>query len=148
MASAREKNIEIKRLSIDADDGLWFCRLVASNGHYSMTQEFYAVPDFFRDFARNLRRFGKTLRDEAILEAGKEDETQFFRVRAFFYSGVGRAAVEVRSSDGSAAPYRTRAEFSIECETADVNRLGEQLEEWSESQLGPSFVWEPGASAI
>ena len=122
------QRIELTELSYDSSDGLSFLDIRASNGRFCAAAEFYSSLEEIRMFSSQLRAFGSSVTDAATLSVDD------FRVRAFIYSAVGRAALEIVSSDTSSAPYGASARFFIRTEVAGINRLGDDLAKWIESK--------------
>jgi hypothetical protein len=138
----QKSSIQLERIDVHDDDGLWHVMIRATNGDYSVGQELYAYPEDFGAFVRSLEQFGDALADEASFESGKlEPEwAHYLRLRAFIHGAAGAAAVEVVASNNSGKPFEANGSFCIRCEVADINAFGRALKYWVRNAEEP-LVW-------
>ena len=143
MGFVHENELALTLISEDRDDDYWQLELRASNGRVTVKQELYAYREHFEPFADALQRFGTRPSDTAILEIGKDSDNwaYFIRLRVFFYSLSGNAAIQVIAKNRSAEPYGQSAEFFLRTEVATLNRLGKELVRWL-NEPWSSFSWQ------
>ena len=124
------------------DDSAWHVELRAHNHAFSAAQEFYTHAEDLRvlgvQFADFTGEFGTEVRFELGDRTGKF--AHYILLRAFSYDSVGHAALEFAGGNCGQPPYRAEASFSIFCDVAGINRLGEQLRLWAEHPIEP-LLW-------
>jgi hypothetical protein len=111
---------------------MWHVELAASDGDFSVRQEFYANVADIVAFGTALQAFPRGVDDEAILEAGRKDPAwaHWVALRAYLYDRTGHAGVTVDVGNNAKEPYRREARFTIRCEVASLNRLGQAVVAW------------------
>jgi hypothetical protein len=126
------EGIELVRIAVDDEDDSWQVELGATNGRYSVRQQFYARSTDFETFTEALVRFGDTPQDTAQITFGedKDDWSHFVSIRAYVWKPTGAAAIHVIAKNRSVPPHEESGSFFIECEAAAVNRFGEELRRW------------------
>lgn len=106
--------------------------LFVSNGRFSCAGDMYLAADDLEEIGRGLSDFPSKVPDEYIFEYGSEDPTdrfyRYFRLRAYTVGRRGQCAVEFRMNLNEKPPAQGIAEFSIELESAQLNRLGSLFE--------------------
>jgi hypothetical protein len=127
-----ESSIELVRWPYE--DEAWHVEIRATDGQYCAEQEFYTYPSDLVQLASRLRAFPAHRGAEVIFEAGSKDPkwAHWVFLRAFLVDAAGHAAMTVDVGNNG-DEFRTRAaRFTIECDVASLNRLGEQLGQWVE----------------
>lgn len=109
------------------------CQLTASDGSFVASQDFYADISDLRDLASALAAFPRDHADEVRFDVGKRDQgwVHWLSLRAYLYDVVGHAALQVEMCNNTSDPWRREARFTIRCEVASLNRLGESLANWA-----------------
>ena len=57
-------------------------------------------------------------------------------MRAYLYYSAGQAGVVIDFANNLGEPYRREARFTIRCEVASLNQLGQALVAWVRTQEG------------
>jgi hypothetical protein len=115
------------------DEGLHI-ELVASNGYFVATQDFYTYAEDLAEFAARLQIFPKSLRDEVKFKVGAEDHYCHVVLSVYVYDEVGHSALEVLISYPGSRQVQSQSKFNIIAEPAQLNRLGETLSSWLKSK--------------
>lgn len=109
--------------------------LEVSNGRQSSSLEIYLNADALTEMASALEVFPRHATDAYLFELGserKEDRWAYYlRFRAFVVDGVGHSALLFRMNNNRDLPHQELAEFCIEAEPANINRLGKLLRAFS-----------------
>lgn len=142
--ASRPVNQGVTFTRLPYDDSAWHVEVCASNGTYSAAQDFYVYPADLADFGLRLVTFPSDIRDEVRYELGSrtEDWAYYLLMRAFLYDSVGHAALDFAVDNRRIIPGNAQASFSITCEVAALNRLGEQLQAWTFHSEEP-LNWNP-----
>lgn len=101
-------------------------------------------PEELTDFGRLLTAFPSRAQDEIRFELGSLTEKWacYVLLRAYLFDAVGHAALEIHIDNRDSSPRCARANFSICCEVAALNRLGSDLQRWVLGPANPLF-WTP-----
>ena len=129
-------NLEIKVLSFDEGDGLYYYRIILSNGITTGCLEFYGYSDVFKDFGSQLMLFPKNIRDTVIFDIDKDNY-----LKVYCYDVNGHSVLNVQIDNYAIAPHHNRCEFSIKTIPASINKLGEALYVWH-PMLNNPFKWD------
>ncbi len=129
--------IKIKRIPYEEPYHLQL-QLEASNGRQTARFEFYASPEIFLEFADALEVFPRHATDVYLYELGSERPEDrwayYFRFRAFTTDTRGHCAIQLRFNNCRDLPHREIAEFCIEAEVAQINRLGALFRSYAKLQ--------------
>ncbi|PYM19283.1 MAG: hypothetical protein DMD81_04085 [Candidatus Rokuibacteriota bacterium] len=117
------------------EEEMFHFQVAASDCGFSASQEFYGYADDVTTFGTALQAFPRGRGDEVVLEAGRRDMgfAHWVSVRVYLYDSVGHAAVALNVSNNGHEPYRREARFTIRCEVASLNQLGDALVHWIRS---------------
>ena len=120
--------------------------LRATNGEFSATQGFYCHAEDLVEFGDSLCSFPRDVNHEVRFELGDPDPKWAYHivVRAYAYDSVGHSAVEIFVQNRFEPPHGAEASFSIVCDPAAINRLGESLKSWARNRDRP-LAWVPFA---
>jgi hypothetical protein len=109
--------------------------LEVSNGKQAASLEIYLNTDSLREMADGLEKFPRHATDNYLFELGSERQEDrwayYLRLRAFVTDGLGHSALLFRMNNNRDLPHRQLAEFCIEAEPANINRLGTYLHAFS-----------------
>jgi hypothetical protein len=124
----------LKDLEYD-EEGLLHIELVASNGYFVATHDFYTYAEELEEFASRLQIFPKSTKDKMKFEVGMDVPDHYCHVvlTAYVYDEVGHCALEVQISNRGSRHVQTQSKFNIVTEPAQLNRLGETLDTWLKS---------------
>ena len=127
---ASDSWIEFVRWPYAAED--WHVELRAADGGYRVEQEFYTDPSTLLDLADRLRAFPTHHQDEVLLEMGHKspDWAHWVILRVFVVDTAGHAAVTIDVGNNGDWRRERAARFSIGCDVASLNRLGDELRDW------------------
>jgi hypothetical protein len=111
----------------------------ASNGRQQASIKYYTNADDLPKLGDALIQFPCTDSREHVYEIGTEDPAARFTYhlyfRFFLISPSGDAGIEIRfNNNEEEAPEREIAEFTIPCEIAGINRLGNLLKDFGRLQ--------------
>lgn len=114
------------------EEGVWHLEIAAADGRFGACQDFYASESQILEFARELQAFPRHREHAVVLEVGQRDPkwAHWVYLRGFLVDPLGRAALVVEVSTNREDPHRREAHFSILCEVASLNRLGQLLARW------------------
>jgi hypothetical protein len=102
--------------------------LFISNGQFSCTGDIYLNVADLGDIGRALKGFPRQVPDEYTYEHGSEDPSEryacHFLMRAYTIGRTGRSGLHSRMNLNDEAPDDGLAEFTIQVEVAQLNRLG------------------------
>lgn len=138
------KEIRIKVVGVDQNDGYIKYEIYFNNGFCAVTLEFYGYPDEFKEFSIQLIDFPKTASDKAIYELGEKGNQWAYHllIQAYCVESNGRSAIKVESTNNGVGPGFHDCKFEIESEVASINRLGTGLKNWNPLDQ-EQFVWRP-----
>jgi hypothetical protein len=139
MAALRVQPAGLQLTRFPYDEALWHVQLVASNGEFSGTHEFYLEKNELSAFGPRLLAFPSSLDHEIKLELGSSGPNAYAYalLRAYVLDGLGHSALECVIQRNGSIDLRATARFSITCEPASLNRLGNELKRWVESSGEP-----------
>lgn len=127
---------------------LW---LEVSNGRQTASMEIYVNTDALVDAGKSLEQFPRHATDVYLFELGSERPEDrwayYLRIRAFLTNGRGHCALLFRMNNNRDLPYRELAEFCIEAEAANINRLGSLLRDFSKLEHD-TLLWSSSESVI
>lgn len=117
----------------------WHVELRVTDGVTSTSIDFYTQDENLESFAEALNNFPRYLHDEASFEVGSDLGRQAYHVylRGYIFDSVGHSALEVLTDNHAKPPDHARVHFSVRCEVAALNRLGEQLLQWIKAPEQP-----------
>jgi hypothetical protein len=125
----------------------WRILVRTSNSEFCAALDVYVHSDKLAELGRQLSAFPTSVDAEVRLEIGDRQDPWAYHLllRTFLYDRAGHAAVEVRM-DNRRKDYRhAAAHFSIPCEVASLNRLGQSLFAWIRQPDEP-LAWTPTTS--
>jgi hypothetical protein len=114
------------------DDEAWHVTIHAADAEYCVEQEFYAYPSELLELANSLRAFPAHRADEVVFEAGSKEPTgaHWVALRVLSVDVAGHAAITVDVGNNGDVFRARSARFTIRCDVASINRLGEGLCRW------------------
>jgi len=125
--------------------------LEVSNGRQTASLEIYANTESIVDFAKALESFPRHASDAYLFELGSERPEDrwayYLRIRAFLTDDLGHCALLFRMNNNRDLPYRELAEFCVEAEAANINRLGNLLRNFSKLKHS-SLFWSADESTL
>jgi hypothetical protein len=108
--------------------------LEACNGRSLAQIDYYMNASSFIGWADHLEVFPRHKSDVFLFELGgerPEDRWAYYlQMRVFLTDAVGHSAVHVRFSNNRDLPWREIAEFSLDAEPSQINRLGQLFREF------------------
>lgn len=108
----------------------------ASNGEQSGILEIYDSADILKECAKALENFPRHSTDIFLWELGSERPEDnfafYFRFRVFLLDSAGHCCIQIRLNNNEDFPDKAITKFCINCEPADINRLGKLMKEFSE----------------
>lgn len=127
-----EASIEFVRWPYD--DESWHIGIRAADAAYRVEQEFYAYPSELVELANRLSDFPVHRADEVRFEVGAKDSSSahWVLLRVFVVDAAGHAAVTIDVGDNGDELRRRSARFTIGCDVASLNQLGQDLRRWIE----------------
>jgi hypothetical protein len=137
-----EAGVRIERLAPHDGDRLDFFRVSATDGRFAGYLDFYEYETTLRGFAVALQGFSRREGCEARLEIGTPKDTEYLLLRAHLTNQLSHAALEVQVDNGRVGRHSARANFTLDCELAALNRMGEELAIWLAEPARP-FTWRP-----
>lgn len=112
---------------------LW---ISASNGRLESSLEYYCNAEDLGDLGKKLSGFSGKRSEEVVYDLGSERPEDnfafFFSMRAKALDSLGHCALRVRMSNNRADPETEVSEFFIKADVADLNRLGQLLQEFGQ----------------
>jgi hypothetical protein len=108
---------------------------LASNGFFSGTTEIYCNVEDITTLGKALKNFPKKVGDEYSYEYGSEDPTKkfyrYFLLRTYTFDSAGHCALQIKINFNTREPEEGLCTFSIQAESAAINRLGELFEQFA-----------------
>jgi hypothetical protein len=123
--------VELKAIWTD-DDGMLQIMVGTSGGAASASMEVYSYPADLESFASRLESFPLNPGDEVVWESGTTDPKWYghMLLRAHVLDGVGHSAIEVLMDVRGAPPNRSKCNFFLRANPADLNELGRRIKSW------------------
>ena len=120
----------------DIEDDTPHVEIFVEHDGYAARQDTYAERSEFAKFGRALQAFPQTLKHEVIFESGSPSPKWACHIllRAFVADASGHTVLEVRISNNGVGQHHDSAHFHIRSEAAALNRLGQSLEAWAQSE--------------
>ena len=125
-----EASIEFVRWKYD--DESWHIGIRAADAAYRVEQEFYTYPSELLELANRLCSFPVDRADEVHFEMGAKDANwaHWVLLRVFLADTAGHAAVTIDVGNNGDELRRRSARFTIGCDVASLNQLGQDLRRW------------------
>jgi hypothetical protein len=123
--------VELKSVWTD-DGGMLQIAVRAVAGGNSASMEVYSYPADVESFASRLEAFPSSPKDEASWESGEADPKWYghMLLRAHVLNGSGHSAIEVLMDVRGDPPVRSKINFYLRCNPADLNELGRKIKAW------------------
>jgi hypothetical protein len=141
------------RITRTPDEEPYYLHLLLeiSNGRQRASLEIYLRSASLLDLAEALQAFPRNATDVFEFEVGTEKPEDrlayYFGFRAFVLDKLGHSALWFRLNNNRELPHRELAEFCIEAEVANINRLGGLLHSFSKLQHR-SLFWSLDESSL
>jgi len=138
------KEIKIRVLGIDKEEGYIKYEIYFNNGYCASTLEFYAYSDEFQEFSLSLIDFPKSIKDKVIYELGERGNNwrYYLLIQVYCVEPTGRSALKIISTKNGVGIDSHDCKFEIESEVASINKLGIGLKNWNPMKQ-KQFVWKP-----
>jgi hypothetical protein len=123
--------VELKTIWTDYD-GMLKIMVRASGAGIAASIEIYSYPADVEAFASRLEAFPISPKDEVVWESGGPDPKWYehMLLRAYVLNGSGHSAIEVLMDVRGAPPNRSKSNFFLRCNPADLNELGRGIKAW------------------
>jgi len=120
----------------DIEDDTPHVDIFVDHDGYAARQDTYVERHEFATFGRALQSFPQTLKQEVSFESGSPGPKWACHIllRAFVSDASGHTCLEVLMSNNCDGQYHASVHFHIPCEAATLNRLGQSLEAWAQSE--------------
>jgi hypothetical protein len=107
----------------------------ACNGRFLAEIECYVNASSLVEWADHLEVFPRHISDVFLFEIGSERPEDrwayYLRFRAFVRDGLGHSALHIRFNNNRDLPRREIAEFCLDAEASQINRLGRLCREFA-----------------
>jgi hypothetical protein len=123
--------VELKSVWTD-DDGMLQIAVRAVGEGNAASMEVYSYPADIELFASRLEAFPCSPKDEVCWESGETDPKWHghMLLRAHVLNGSGHSAIEVVMDVRGDPPGRSKSNFYLRCNPADLNELGRRIKAW------------------
>lgn len=118
-------------------------RVAMCGAGYAAHEEVYLYSDAVALFAKQLKAFSGSTREEIVLEAGSMEPNahNWLRLHAHATDPIGHCVLHFSSIRRGAPVITHHFDFSLPVEVAALNDLGKQLSSWS-LVSGATFTFE------
>jgi len=122
--------------------------IIASNGTFTGSTDFYCNVSDLTDIGRALQAFPQAIGDEYRYESGSSDpaarDYRHIVLRFYTVGSWGKCALQISINQNGSEPDEGICLFSIEAEPASLNRLGDLFVTFGQLQH-LEFKWVPNS---